>query len=527
MSKRPRAPRTPPPAPLAQARAPWVNHLWCAAAIILAVGFAWITRDQVNPDGVAYLDLARAVRSGDFASFVQGYWSPLYPLLLAVVGPSVATAHLLNAAVVSAGALVLHRAMAKAGVVATAAAWSAYLIASLVLVRISAVTPDLLLLVCMVGWWVALWRATEPRVGLAGLWAGAGFLAKTSMWPWLIVGTAVLAWRDPAWRDARRLGLYLGPMVLLASLWVEPLSVSAGHPTLGVTGSLNACWFLRECDGQTPDRHMGAHAAYDTVPVSELGTVAVARFGPSPWTYAPWSDPEAWAQGVQSQSSTPLTVARYATIVLTNAWLAVRWTLGYMLVGPLLALLLAARGLSGEARVARDPAVTLGLLAAAGIAQFVAVQAVTRTLAPFAFLLVAAALPRGPSSVPTGHRRLLAALPLVVALLAIARVAQFEIAFSKVEGPRLTEVRGFLDRIGPAFSRRTFLVVGPAITLMPSAEQLGARVVGQVLPRSVASLNALPPDQRQAALVAAGAGQADVAIELDDRGRTRLTVLSR
>lgn len=526
MSKRPRAPRTPPSHSPPDIGAPLVNHLACAAAILAAAAFAWITRDQVNPDGVAYLDLARAVRRGDLASFVQGYWSPLYPVLLAVAGPSAAMAHGVNAVVMSAGAVLLHRRLVGAGAVAVAAVWAAYLVASLVLVRISAVTPDLLLLVCMVGWWGALWGSPAPRPVVAGAWAGAGFLAKTSLWPWLIVGTAILYWREPGWRDRRMVGRYLLPLLALVALWVGPMSLEAGRPTFGVTGSLNACWFLRGCDSQTPDGHEGNHAAYVEVPVPGMGALSIARFDTSPWTYAPWSDPDAWARGVQSQSSTPLTVSHYAGIVLTNLWLAVRWSLSYMLIGPLLALFLAARWSGGRVSWRGRLTSPVVLLAVAGIAQFVAVQAVTRTLAPFAFLLVVAATSRGLEQLSATRRRGLVALPLLVAGLAALRVGHFEWQFRTIEGPRLVEVRGFLDSLGPAFGRRTLLVVGPAVTLMPSAEQLGARIVGQVLPRSVPQLNTMNAAARQAALVAAGGGRADVAIELDASGRTRLSVLS-
>ena len=51
-------------------------------ALVLALGV--VSRDALSPDGVSYLDLAAVLRHGDVGHFVQGYWSPLYPIILAV-----------------------------------------------------------------------------------------------------------------------------------------------------------------------------------------------------------------------------------------------------------------------------------------------------------------------------------------------------------------------------------------------------------------------------------------------------------
>ncbi len=58
-----------------------------AAVLCIAVGF--LSRDALNPDGVSYLDLAGAVQRGDWLHFVQGYWSPLYPLITGAIGLTV------------------------------------------------------------------------------------------------------------------------------------------------------------------------------------------------------------------------------------------------------------------------------------------------------------------------------------------------------------------------------------------------------------------------------------------------------
>src|SRR5690606_38135006 len=71
---------------------------------VLCALLAWTSRGNLNVDGVSYLDLAAHLARGGWWDFVQGYWSPAYPALLALlIGPAgvdgsgaVALAHLLN-----------------------------------------------------------------------------------------------------------------------------------------------------------------------------------------------------------------------------------------------------------------------------------------------------------------------------------------------------------------------------------------------------------------------------------------------
>ena len=53
--------------------------VFCVAAIALMPFF----RYQINPDGIAYMNLARALARGDFADGVAGHWAPMLSWLLA------------------------------------------------------------------------------------------------------------------------------------------------------------------------------------------------------------------------------------------------------------------------------------------------------------------------------------------------------------------------------------------------------------------------------------------------------------
>ena len=55
-----------------------------AVAATLAWAMAWTSRYTLDPDGMSYIDIARAYLNGDWHNALSSYWSPLYPWLLTV-----------------------------------------------------------------------------------------------------------------------------------------------------------------------------------------------------------------------------------------------------------------------------------------------------------------------------------------------------------------------------------------------------------------------------------------------------------
>jgi hypothetical protein len=55
-----------------------------AFSILLALNLAWLSRYRMDPDGVAYADVAHAILRGDWHNALNTYWSPLYSWLLAL-----------------------------------------------------------------------------------------------------------------------------------------------------------------------------------------------------------------------------------------------------------------------------------------------------------------------------------------------------------------------------------------------------------------------------------------------------------
>lgn len=56
---------------------------WCLA-IALGLLQVWSHRNEVNPDGISYIEMAEATGHSGWHALVNGYWSPLYPFLLSI-----------------------------------------------------------------------------------------------------------------------------------------------------------------------------------------------------------------------------------------------------------------------------------------------------------------------------------------------------------------------------------------------------------------------------------------------------------
>ena len=58
--------------------------MWCVLSAAGAAVLAWDARYDMNPDGIAYLDMASGTLQYGAATLVNGGWGPLYPALVAV-----------------------------------------------------------------------------------------------------------------------------------------------------------------------------------------------------------------------------------------------------------------------------------------------------------------------------------------------------------------------------------------------------------------------------------------------------------
>jgi hypothetical protein len=474
---------------------------------VLAALLAWISRGNLNPDGVAYLDLADRLRLGDGGGFVQGYWSPLYPFLLAALlaatgasGHDAAMlAHLLNGMIALAGIALVWRAARHHGSLWGMLALTAFLVVGARTLRIDAVTPDLLLLVAVTGLGLELLRPGRERGIALGLWAGLAFLAKTSTWPWLLVVAALVgwqAWHEPGGRRRWRTALLVALVPVL--LWTTLVSVDAGRPTIGSAARLNACWYLYQCDGRSPDTHLGDHRAYRTWQLAHDVVARVAVLDDPRWTYRPWDDPAAWQADVVAQQKVPPSVGGYLGYAGRQAGLVFGLWMGLSLVLVIIPVLVGTRGapdLRGGIR--REPAAIAMLLGLAGIGQFVAVHAEPRLIAPFVMLLALGVLSWRLRGEPRRHLVRIAAIGPVVAIgigLWHLRDQSRVTASSTLRTSQLEQQHPPID------APHRVAVFGPVFPMLPDLFRARANVVVQVMAPAPDAIERWPAPAQRALL---------------------------
>jgi hypothetical protein len=428
----------------ATTRAWWLRPLVWLVAIVLGLLQAWVFRHEVGGDGVNYLDMGEAYLQGDWPTAVNGVWSPLFSWVLAV-GLAVlkpesswqyTVVHLINFGIYL-GALAsfeffLFRLVEYSSGFATATTsfygqnwpWLAigytlFLGASLDMIGLAWVNPDMgvsALTYLTAGLLIAIasHRASRGTFLVLGVVLGLGYLTKTILLPLaaLYLGIGFALQRDMR-QGARRIGLALVPLLILAAPLVIALSVRSGRLTIGDSGRLNYAWAVNG----VPSRHwQGLPAGSGTPrhPTRQVVQVpATFEFGePVGGTYPMWYDPSYWYEGVElhfdvrQQLVALFNNARYiaASLIDLNA---------AFLIGVFLVLWMDRRPLSRLARdLGRRWFLLLPSLAVLGLYGVVHVE--RRYLAGFVVVLCLSVITMVQVNGPAASRRLMTGLALVV-----------------------------------------------------------------------------------------------------------------
>ena len=384
--------------------------------------------------------------------------------------------------------------------------------------RIEAVTPDVLLLTITVWLSYELLANRGTRWLVVGALLGLAFLAKTSAWPWLVIGIPLRLWA--AGDTAARWRAWGSTLVCAATMlvWVVPMTIKYGHPTLGSSGRLNYSWYIRANSSRLPDTDRGRNLAYQSVPVGQGRLVTVATFDDAAhWTYQPWGDPTAWEQKVVTQTGHMPTVFQISGYWLRLASLIVGLWFGPLIVTVLLPVwaLLRRPGMTGELINTQRNALAVMLLGVLGVLQFAVVHAEPRLIAPFGAMLAlglitwcsaapAARLAPGRSTVQRG----LAWIGVVAALgFAVFRVGEGVSSYARLRGvaKQLDDLRARLISAGQ--SNVPLAIVGPAAPVLASAYWIGARIVMQIPPNYADLIATLPADQQSQMLTTLFSGK--------------------
>jgi hypothetical protein len=241
--------------------------LW-AIVVLLGLMQAWAHRLIVDYDGVSYLDIADDYAHGAWSSAINGYWSPLYSWLLAIViypmkflrSSESTLLHLVNfSGYLGAYASFefflsqLFRSEQNAhsdGLVAgSETAWHTlglglFLYSSLYMANHAGSSPDIFVVL-----FVYLAAGLLPRIqsgqahagtyGAFGAALGFGYLAKSAMFPLSLVFLTVAGFICVRQRKGRLVFLLaLVCFALVAGPWMAVLSHAKGRFTFGDVGRL-------------------------------------------------------------------------------------------------------------------------------------------------------------------------------------------------------------------------------------------------------------------------------------------------
>ena len=423
---------------------------WCFLPLA-AMAEAIFSRHTMNPDGVSYLDMGDAIVRGDWKVAINGYWSPLYPLLqglaLKLMKPSpylqFSVVHFVNFLIflftLGCFDFLLRAAVANRSWIVEpegatgrlprwavfAVGYSVFLWSSLTLTKVATVSPDMLmtgLLYLAVGLLLRIWARPESFSRFA--WLGGilalGYLAKVAVFPLCFIFFS-LAWiLGGKWRKAT-------PRVLVAALvflavsgpWIAALSRAKGRFTYGDSGRVN---YVLWVDGASPSYYFhdlgvaGGHYVhpmrqiFDSPTVYEFASPDFAR--PGQVTTPAWYDASYWAEGAvprvllkQQLSVLSANLHYYFDLLFTSQ--------AALCIGFVLLCALAGRYLVLKQITERWPVWLIGL---AGLAMFALVHVELRYIAVF-FTLFWVGLFSG-LKIPAGHdgQRLAWIVTLVVAV---------------------------------------------------------------------------------------------------------------
>jgi hypothetical protein len=443
----------------------WLKVCFWVFALVVGLIHAWAGRHQPPcPDALSYLDMASYFARADWAHAVNAYWSPLYPLLLAlalkIVRPSPYWEFaLLNAVnwLIFVGGLgcfefllrellrmrrrkelalpdkdgVLKPGQAGAGFSETGLAalgYALFLWTSLFLIGVRQATPDLLMAACvyvLAGLLLRIRRGSSGWLSFMalGVSCGIGYWAKAPLFvlSFVILIVALFA-AGQFGRMWPRALVALTVFLALCSPWIIAISKTKGRLTFGESGRLNFMWVMNDVHFLHGQEGADVRGVFAHPPRKLFARPAVYEFAtPVAGTYPPWYDPSYWYDGAAGHFTLRGQLAALRWSVAALYWLFFSDVMGGLVTGMLILLLMSKprEWLAGVWRYA-----PLLLLALAGLAMFSLLHVEPRYVASFLVLFwlsiwAGARLPEGESS-----RRLFGAVALtLVALLLFTTLA--------------------------------------------------------------------------------------------------------
>jgi hypothetical protein len=316
---------------------PSLRLLMWAAVILLGLLQCWAHRNDMNPDGISYIEMAEGAASGDWHSLVNGYWSPLYPFLISVAlhifhpPPEweFTLVHGVNLLIYLVGfacfqvflkeLIRAHEPTEKpanvdfrlSSPILQICSCALFLWMSQYWVTPAWVTPDLCvagLLYLIIAILLQIHRGQKSWVSFVflGVALGLGYLAKA---PMFLMAFVFLACTFMALRTSKRklTGLILAILFffIFAIPFIARLSSVKGRFTFGDSGRINYAEFVNRVpkyvywEGEPPGTGAPVHPPrkiFSSPPLYEFAS-------PIPGSYPLWRDPSYWYEGIRPQFS--------------------------------------------------------------------------------------------------------------------------------------------------------------------------------------------------------------------------------
>ena len=313
---------------------------WLKAAIVsLGLLEALSQMHDTNPDAISYLDLGSAFWRGD-PVWINGLWSPLYGIVCVGISKLLhlppaweyAVCHLVNFLMYALALLAFDFFLSwLLASVDSASALPPPVVSCLFVLSYAVflewnhsllvwLSPDLAISACFLCAVALLLRirfqgSDSSGCYLLGAVLGTGYLAKTPVLP---LGVCLLLALTVYLPSAKRrlVGLLQASFVfmLLAGLYIVPLSLRSGKLTSGESAKLNYAWHVQGVQyihWQGDPVH--GHPVHPTRQL--MDSPQVFGFGePLDATYAAYYDPSFWFVGLQ----TPFSLRDQAAAVLAS-----------------------------------------------------------------------------------------------------------------------------------------------------------------------------------------------------------------
>ena len=425
----------------------WTERYWTPLFVLITLFVnalhVWTLQWHIEPDGISYIDIARAYAHGDWSHAVNAFWSPLFSWILGILlwgtgadrFHELAILHAVNfiAFVFATAAFVLlvreiqkwQDSLASQGGTEPLAPgeFSLGCYAMFVYVSRFVFGPDIDQPDIMVEALVYLHTALLVRIArgdervrtfaILGSTLGVGYLTKTVMLPLALVFLAcAFLTSGGTWQAMRRTLVAALLFGAIAGPWIAVLSHEEGQLTIGTAGRI--AYFVYSHGMEASDLWMGGPSGNAPIhPIKmALNSPPVLLFPSRQGTFPPWYDPSFYYAGALNR------VSFHGQFRILRESFASFWQILSAEKGPLAGLFILA--LFGGARRYCEEVLRcwpIWLPSAAALAAYGLVEFRIRLVLPFLMvfwvvLLSAVSAPRTPEA-----RRMVSCVIAVIVLL--------------------------------------------------------------------------------------------------------------